>query len=92
MLRISKRSYPLEAEGQVNRLKTENDLLKHQADSVASTEGERVSRPYSIGEHLIYQGTLYRVVSPICSGGMITPGTNCRPTTLADELKNLKGE
>ena len=76
----------------MNRLKTENDLLKHQADSVASTEGERVSRPYSIGEHLIYQGTLYRVVSPICSGGMITPGTNCRPTTLADELKNLKGE
>ena len=92
MLRIVKRTVPLEMEGQMNRLKSENEALRRQSDALASTEGETVIRPYAVGEHLIYQGTLYRVVSPICSGGMITPGTNCRPTTLADELKNQKGE
>jgi len=46
------------------------------------------SQAYAIGEHLTYNGYLYRVTTAIASGGTITPGTNCVQTTVGDEVAN----
>lgn len=90
MPKIIKPSVPLEYIGRLNRLKSENELLKRQAEAVASTESTKVSHPYAVGELLTYQGVLYRVALPIACGGMITPGTNCIATTLANEINKAK--
>ena len=46
------------------------------------------SRPYKVGEYLTYNGYLYRVTAAISSGGTITPNTNCKQTTVGDEVAN----
>lgn len=48
------------------------------------------SQAYAIGEHLTYNGYLYRVTTAIASGGTITPGTNCVQTTVGDEIEGGK--
>lgn len=47
------------------------------------------SKAYSVGDYFILNNVLYRVTSAIASGGTITIGTNCRATTIMDEIKAL---
>lgn len=48
------------------------------------------SRAYAVGEHLTYNGYLYRVTAEIASGGTITVGTNVMQTTVGDEIQGGK--
>jgi hypothetical protein len=47
------------------------------------------SQSYKIGDYLTHNGYLYRVTSPIASGGVITIGTNVIQTSVGYELNNL---
>ena len=42
---------------------------------------------YVVGDHFIYNNTLYAVTAAIAVGDTITPGTNCTATTVAGELE-----
>lgn len=44
------------------------------------------SKPYVVNEFLIYNNTLYKVISPIANGGTITPNTNVSATTVGEQL------
>lgn len=58
-------------------------------DMIAGVEtGTTVSKAYTVGQLLIADDTLYKVIAPegIASGGTLTPGTNVQVTTVADEL------
>lgn len=59
------------------------------AESKANIGGQRVDRPYKVGEFITVDGKLYRVVLPILVGGFITPGTNVEETDIAAELSKL---
>lgn len=51
-------------------------------------ESSTASRPYKVGEHLILNNVLYRVTVAIAQDGTITPNTNCKQTTVGDEIAN----
>lgn len=51
-------------------------------------ESTTASRPYKVGEHLVLNWILYRVTVAIAQSGTITPGTNCKQTTVGDEIAN----
>ena len=53
-------------------------------------ESTTASRPYKVGEHLILNNVLYRVTVAIAQSGTITPGTNCKQTTVGDEIANSR--
>lgn len=48
------------------------------------------SRAYAVGEHLTYNGYLYRVIADISIGSTISPGTNVMQTTVGDEIQGGK--
>lgn len=64
------------------------------AENKSNIGGQRVDRPYKVGECITVDGKLYRVKLPILVGGYITPGTNVEETDIATELSklNLGGE
>ena len=41
----------------------------------------------SVGDYVLADNTLYRVIAPVANGGTLTPNTNVVATTEADELK-----
>lgn len=51
--------------------------------------GTTASRAYAVGEYFCWNGLLYRVTSPIPSGGTFTPGTNCEEATVGSILTAL---
>lgn len=53
----------------------------------ASESTDTSAHAYSIGEHFIYNNTLYRATAAIAIGDTITPGTNCTAVTVAGELE-----
>ena len=44
---------------------------------------------YAVGDHFIYNNTLYAVTAAIAVGDTITPGTNCTATNLAAALNAI---
>lgn len=48
------------------------------------------SQAYAVGEHLTYNGYLYRVIADISIGSTISPGTNVMQTTVGDEIQGGK--
>lgn len=59
------------------------------AENKSNIGGQRVDRPYKVGEFITVDGKLYRVKLPILVGGYITPGTNVEGTDIATELSKL---
>lgn len=47
------------------------------------------SQAYSVGDYLVYNGILYKVISAINSGETLTPNTNIEATTTGAELTSL---
>ena len=45
---------------------------------------------YAVGEHFIYNDSLYRATAAIAVGDTITPGTNCAAVTVTEELEGKK--
>lgn len=74
--------------GEVDALKTAVDT-KAARNLIAGIETSMTaSKAYSAGDMLIVGNTLYKVIAPegIASGATLTPGTNVKVTTAADEL------
>lgn len=46
----------------------------------------KASKNYNIGQYLIYNGYLYKVINTIASGTTLTVGTNIEATTIMDEI------
>lgn len=56
---------------------------------IAGTESTSISsQAYAIGQFLVYNKLLYKVISPIAQGGTLTVGTNIQLTKVANELSN----
>lgn len=67
----------------------ETDLTARQAienllGNFATVEtSSTASRAYEVGENLVYDNVMYKVITAIAQGGTITPGTNVQTTTVA---------
>lgn len=57
----------------------------------APIESNPVSKAYSVGQYLIFNGNLYKVTTNIAQGGTLVVGTNVQATTVNNELTSLGG-
>lgn len=57
--------------------------------SVATFEQSPAISNHSVGEFILYEGQLYKVISAITAGQSLTPGSNIRSTSAGDELTSL---
>lgn len=69
---------------QLSDLKSQTSSLNESLASVEQTS--TASKPYAVGDLLVYNSRLYKVASAIAEGGTLTIGTNIVPTTIEDEL------
>ena len=49
----------------------------------------KASQNYDVGDYIVVQGVLYKVIATISKGSSFSVGTNITATTIADELKAL---
>ncbi len=66
------------------------DKIDAVAGDIATVETSPTQAAHSIGEFLLYGGHLYKVTSPISSGGSLILGTNVRAANIGSELKSLQ--
>ena len=66
-----------------------NDLKSQINNSLTPNVTDTMTAPaaLSVGDYVMANNTLYRVIAPIANGATITPNTNVIATTEADELK-----
>lgn len=63
--------------------------VQSQIVPTASIEnGETASKAYNVGEYLVKNGTLYKVINAIAEGDALTVGTNIVMTTVGSELSS----
>ena len=63
---------------------------KANTSTLATVEStSTASQAYSVGDYLVYNGILYKVISAINSGETLTPNTNIEATTTGAELTSL---
>ena len=63
---------------------------KSNTSTLATVEStSTASQAYSVGDYLVYNGILYKVISAINSGETLTPNTNIEATTTGAELTSL---
>lgn len=69
-----------------NVISAQNTAIKALNDIATYENGTTASRNYSVGQYLIYDGYLYRVISAISSGATFSPGTNITRTNIGDNI------
>lgn len=63
---------------------------KANTSTLATVErSSTASKTYAVGDYLVYNGILYKVISEIQSGHTLTPGTNISATNAGAELTSL---
>lgn len=63
---------------------------KSNTSTLATVEStSTASQAYAVGDYLVYNGILYKVISAIDSGETLTPNTNIEATTAGAELTSL---
>ena len=63
---------------------------KANTSTLAAVESSSTaSKTYSVGNYLVYNGILYRVIAAISAGQTLTPGTNISATNAGAELTSL---
>ena len=88
VLKIRRRTYPLAAEGELNRTKAE----------LAEALGRNEATPftaetdYQAGEIISKGARMYVTTQVIVKGETVTPGVNCEETTMADVITSLKAK
>lgn len=60
------------------------------AGSVATFETSQATSSHAVGEYILYQANLYKVIAPIDSGETLTVGSNIESAKVGDELSELK--
>lgn len=89
MLKIIKRTVPLETEGTINRLKADLD----EARGLTEVQPFTAPEAYQKGELFTHNGRVFMADATIVKGETVTPGANCTETNVADALNALqKGE
>lgn len=76
---------------QVNIGSTNYDIVD--AKNVATLEtSSTTTQSYEIGDYIVYNGILYKVIAAIAAGETITVGTNVSPVTVSSELKSINSD
>lgn len=93
MLKIKRRTFPLEKEGELNRLRAEVSLL----NGTGKVEPFTAIRAYQPGEAISYAGRIYKTNTVIVAGETVTPGDNATETSIEEIVNalnalNAKGE
>lgn len=88
MLKIIKRTVPLETEGTINRLSAE----LAEARGETPTEPFQAARSYQPGEYLVHVGKVFLVISAIIAGETVISGQNVTETNLEDAINALQKE
>ena len=70
-----------------SRINTETNLLETNFGHVEPTT--TASKPYSVGETLVLNGTMYKVTAPISVGNTLTVGTNIAVHSLSAINSNM---
>lgn len=76
----------------INKLFTEVmsiEALSNGVGSLAVIETSSATQAHAVNSYLVYNGTLYKVISAIAAGESLTVGTNIRATTAGAELSTL---
>ena len=92
-MRIVKPQVPLEAQGRMNRMKSELDTATGANGPVAFM----ASRDYQPGGAISHAGRIYTAGTVIVTGETVTPGVNATETSIEDIVNalnalNAKGE
>ena len=88
MLKIIKRSIPLETEGTINRLSAE----------LAEARGEGTAEPFAAentyrkGEYIVHNGRVFISSGTIVAGEVVVPGYNAVETTMESIINQLQKE
>ncbi len=72
------------------RLATTSYVSARMSNNIAPSESTaKATKDYSVGKYLMYNGQLYKVISPISNGESLTINTNISATDVATELNLL---
>jgi len=61
----------------------------NQAQLSTVESGSTASQYYVVGKYFCLNGLLYRVISPISSGGTFNPESNCEQVTVGEDLRSV---
>lgn len=69
--------------------KTKFDL-SNLLGNLAEVEGSTASKAYALGDYLVKNNLLYKVMQAINIGDSLTPGTNIEQTTVEEAIKSVQ--
>lgn len=73
-----------------NRVVTDALNTKSNNSNLATVEsGTTASQAYTVGDYLVYNGQLCKVISAIAQGDTLTVGTNIEATSLTSDLSDI---
>lgn len=89
-MKIKKRTWPLEKEGELNRANME----LAQATGAEAPSPFIADKTYQAGEAIAHNGRFYAARNTIVRGETVTPGVNADETSIEEiiNLLNTKGE
>lgn len=58
-----------------------------QMGSLATIETSPATKAHAVGEYVVYNGQLYKVIAAISQGETLTPGSNIAATTVTDAMQ-----
>ena len=88
MLKVIKRTIPLETEGTINRLSAELAEARGEGDDMPFI----VEKTYQKGEYIVHNGRVYIANSTIVSGETAIPGFNVDETSMEEVINLLQKE
>lgn len=95
MLKITRRTVPLEMEGTVNRLNSELEAEKaktaeYELALAGIAEETTAKAHHSVGEYLTVNNVFCEVIEPISVGEIISFGSNVKAANIGSALAELK--
>ena len=85
MLKITKRTFPLETEGQINRLSSE---MAENSRTFADIAEETIARSrHKVGDYITVSGVFCEVIAPIFVGEKIIFDRNVKEANIGSVLK-----
>lgn len=88
MLKVIKRTIPLETEGTINRLSAELAEARGETETVPFT----AEKTYHSGEYIVKNGKVFVLNTTVIAGETVTVGMNATETTLEEIINLLQKE
>lgn len=89
MLKINRRTFPLETEGQINRLNSEMTEYDRAFSDIA--EGTIAQKCHAVGEYITVNGFFCEVTNGISVGEVIMIGRNVKQANIGTVLSKMNG-